>query len=387
MIGIAYLIDHLKVGGAQRHLLHVIRNLDRERYAPEIWVGPRDPGEMAPEFERAGVRVRSFGIDRSLWSTAALTSIRRVAAELRARQVPIVHGYLFEGNALAAVTGRLAGTPVVLTSKRSLDRYPRFDQRLAAIVSNRLSDRIVVNAESIARLIREHEFCPANKIVRIPNGVPMATRPPAARAEAPRIGMVGRLGWKKGYPHALEAVALLRTRYPNLEVEIVGDGTDRADLEALATRLALGDTVHFLGRREDVPDLLPRWSIYALSSVIEGMPNALLEAMAAGLAVVSTTAGGCGEVVTNGESGLLVPPADPRALADALDQLLSDPPLRERLGQNARTRVLQEFSLDAMMAAMDRLYVEALARRGLRLPPPAADRSVERLEAGRSPAA
>ncbi len=387
MIGIAYLIDHLKVGGAQRHLLHVIRNLDRERYAPEIWVGPSDPGELAPEFERAGVTVRSFGIDRSLWSAAALASIRRVAAELRSRHVPIVHGYLFEGNALAAVVGRLARTPVVLTSKRSLDRYARFDQRLAAIASNLLSDRVVVNAKSIGRLIREHEFCPTNKIVRIPNGVPLATGLPATRPEVLRIGMVGRLGWKKGYPHALEAVALLRTRYPNLEVEIVGDGADRAELEALATRLALSDTVRFLGRREDVPDLLPRWSIYALSSVIEGMPNALLEAMAAGLAVVSTTAGGCGEVVTDGETGLLVPPADPKALADALDRLLSDAPLRERLGRSARTRVLQEFSLDAMMAAMDRLYVAALARRGLPLPAPAADRSLEKLAAGPSPAA
>ncbi len=377
MIRVAYIVDHLKVGGAQRHLLHVARELDRNRYTPEIWVGPSDPGELVPEFERLGVPVRSFGIDRSLWSLASAASIRRVAREFHQRQIAIVHGYLFEGNVLAAATGRLGRVPVVLTSKRSLDRYARMDHRLAAFLSNRLSDAVVVNAEPIAELIRTHERCPEHKIVRIPNGVPLARIGDARDPDLLRIGMVGRLGWKKGYPHALEAFAQLRQRHPDLAVDIVGEGSERAALEELSARLGLDQTVRFLGRREDVPELLSGWAIYALSSVIEGMPNALLEAMAAGLAVVSTAAGGCGEVVVDGESGLLVPPGEPAAFAAALDRLLSDRGLRQRLGSHARQRALHEFSLDAMLAAMDQLYVKELTRAGLRVPASAADREAE----------
>lgn len=366
MIRIAYLVDHLAVGGAQSHLLQVVRGLDRDTYAPEMWTASADPGDLASTFEAAGVPVRSFGIEKTMLSPSTLSAAMRVGRDMRRRGVRIAHGYLFEGNVLAALVGRFGRLPVTIVSKRSLDRYDRLDRRLAAALSNRLADVVTVNAAAVRDLVAEHEWCPGSRMVLIPNGValPPRTARPRPRNDRPVVGMVGRLGWKKGYPHAIRAAALLRDRVPGVRFDIVGDGDMRAELEALVREAGLADTVRFLGQRRDVPELMAGFDCYALSSVIEGMPNALLEAMAAGLPVVTTSAGGSAEVVVHGESGLVVPPADPEALANAIATVLADPGRAARMGAAAEARARSTFGLEAMLATMDGLYRAQLARAG-----------------------
>jgi glycosyltransferase involved in cell wall biosynthesis len=379
MIRIAFVIDHLKVGGAQRHLVEVVRGLDRRVYAPEMWTAAAQPGDLAPVFERLGAPVRSFGIRSTMLHTRTLGAVSRVALELRRRDVQVVHGYLFEGNFLAALVGRRGRRPVTLVSKRSLDRYGRPDRRAAAWLSNRLADRVLVNATAVREIVVDHEWCRSDKIDLIPNGVDLPVRArgasrssPDARGDGPLVGMVGRLGWKKGYEHALEAFALLRDRVPGLRVDIVGDGSLRAEIESRIETLGLGDTVQLLGQRSDVPACLERFDCFVLSSIIEGMPNALLEAMAMSLPVVTTSAGGSAEVVEDGVSGLVVPPANPAALADAVGRLLADPALASRLAQAAERRVREHYSLDAMIRSMDGLYRRELARAGIHVPTPSA---------------
>jgi glycosyltransferase involved in cell wall biosynthesis len=382
MIRIAYVIDHLKVGGAQRHLVEVVRGLDRRVYAPEMWTAAEQPGDLAPVFERLGAPVRSFGIRSTMLHTRTLGAVSRVALELRRRDVQVVHGYLFEGNFLAALVGRRARRPVTLVAKRSLDRYGRPDRRAAAWLSNRLADRVLVNATAVRDVVVDHEWCRADKIDLIPNGVELPTRvrsasraAPDARGDGPLVGMVGRLGWKKGYEHALEAFALLRERFPGLRVDIVGEGDLRSELEGRIGRLGLDDTVQLLGQRSDVPAQLERFDCFALSSVIEGMPNALLEAMAMGLPVVTTSAGGSAEVVEDGVSGLVVPPANPAALAEAVGRILGDRALATRFGEAAERRVRDHYSLEAMLRLMDALYRRELARAGIPVPTPTAGSS------------
>src|SRR5581483_8843653 len=253
MIRIAFIIDHLRVGGAQRHLLQVVRGLDRSRYAPEMWTASTDPGDLGPVFERAGVPVRTFGIDATMLSPRMLAAALRVARDLRARGVQIAHGYLFEGNVLAALVGTLGRLPVTLVSKRSLDRYSRIDRRVAAWLSNRLADRVLVNAEAVRTLVEEHEWCSPARITAIPNGVdlpkPSADASAEPRSAGPVVGMVGRLSWKKGYEFAIDAAGLVRDRIPTARWDIVGDGPLRADLEARAAGDGLGEVVRFLGQR------------------------------------------------------------------------------------------------------------------------------------------
>jgi glycosyltransferase involved in cell wall biosynthesis len=236
----------------------------------------------------------------------------------------------------------------------------------------------------VRNVVVEHEWCPPERIELIPNGVALpASEAPSAvndaavipsaqtenrRADGPLVGMVGRLSWKKGYEHALDAAALLREHVPAVRFEIVGDGPLRGALEQQTANLGLEATVRFLGQRRDVPDLMRRFDCFVLSSVIEGMPNALLEAMALGLPVVTTSAGGSAEVVVDGESGFVVPPADPTALAGAIERVLADRALARRLGEQAARRVHERFSLAAMLGAIDALYRKELARAGIRLP-------------------
>lgn len=377
MIRVAYVIDHLRVGGAQRHLLEVVRGLDPGRYALEMWTASAEPGDLAPVFERSGVPVRSFGIRSTMLSWRTIEAVRRVAAELKRRGVHVVHGYLFEGNLLAALVGRTARLPVTLVSKRSLDRYDRLDRRIGAWLSNQLADRVLVNAEAVRNVVIEHEWCSPRRIELIPNGValptnldapgPAAADEPDPRGEGPLVGMVGRLSWKKGYDHAIDAARLLAERIPGLRFDIVGDGPLRGTLEQRVRDAGLEGTVRFLGQRRDVADLMRRFDCFVLSSVIEGMPNALLEAMALGRPVVTTSAGGSAEVVVDGESGLIVPPGDPGALAAAVERVLGNPTLARALGTCGERRVRERFSLEAMLAAIDSLYTRQLARAGVHL--------------------
>ncbi len=375
MIRIAYVIDHLRMGGAQRHLLQVVRRLDRRRYAPEMWTTSADRGELAADFEAEGVPVRSFEIESTLMSLRTLTACRRVAQDWRTRDIHIVHAYLFEGNLLATIAGRLAKRPVILISKRSLDRYERWDHRAAAWWCNRTATRVLVNAISVRNVVLEHEGCSPSVIEHIPNGVPLPdpTQIPEAptpeidpRGDGPLVGMVGRLGWKKGYEYALQAFAQLRDRVPGLRVDIVGDGDLRQELEAQAKELGLEGTIRFLGQQTDVARRMSTFDCYVLSSVIEGMPNALLEAMALGRPVVTTSAGGSAEVAIDGESGLVVPPRDADALSSAIERVLTEELLSERISRGAASRVKSQFSERAMLTALDTLYRREMTAAGLK---------------------
>ena len=172
------------------------------------------------------------------------------------------------------------------------------------------------------------------------------------------MGLVGRLVPAKAPDVFLRAVSLAAARVPGLRGLVVGDGPLRAELEAGARRLGLGDRVVFAGVREDVEELLPGLDALLFSSLREGLSMAMLEAMAAGVPVVATEVGGTPELITHGESGLLVPPGDPGRLADALIGLLEDPAGADGIRQAARRRVEERFSLARMTAAHEALYAE-----------------------------
>jgi glycosyltransferase involved in cell wall biosynthesis len=175
------------------------------------------------------------------------------------------------------------------------------------------------------------------------------------------VGSVGCLAPRKDYATLLDALALLRGRGRDFRVELVGDGPERAALEAHAASLGLSDRVRFLGERPDVDRLLPTMDVFVLSSREEGIPNALLEAMAAGRPSVATAVGGTPEVMRDGETGWIVPPRSPERLAAALEQALDDPAEAARRGDNARRYAREVLSIDAMVRRHEAFY-ESLAR-------------------------
>jgi len=367
---IEFVIDHLNVGGAQRHLVELLSGLDRKRFAIQVCTA-KPGGALSSTIERIGIPVRSFGLGSSLARPRTLAGILRMARRLRAERVGIVHGYLYLGNILGMLAGRLAGTPIRITGKRSLDCYPRRAQLSATRLANRFAHRILCNAEAVRRFVLEEERPQREKLAVIPNGIRLAAPPPAHARPAGiangalLVGTVGRLTWKKAYGDLLEAARLVRAAAANVELVIAGDGPLRAELEGQALQLGIRDHVHFLGEIHDVRALLAGLDVFVMSSVIEGMPNVLLEALAAERAVVVTRAGGMPEIVTHEQTGLLTPPADPQALADGVLRLLSRPEDRLRFGQAGRRLVESRFSAAGMVARYTRLYEELEIERAL----------------------
>jgi glycosyltransferase involved in cell wall biosynthesis len=214
---------------------------------------------------------------------------------------------------------------------------------------------------------------PRERITTIVNGIdPDRFQSPESRSELrqklnlptdrPVIISVGRLTRPKGYPYLLGALVLMASEARPLTL-IVGDGPDRHDLESQITRLKLEHDVQLLGNRRDVPDLLAAADLFVLASLWEGLPLALLEAMASGLPSVVTAVGENSKLIRDGTSGLLVPPADGPALADAIRRLLYQPLQRKRMGQAAREEVKRRFSIERCIKAHENLYEELLANK------------------------
>ena len=375
---IAYVIPRMSMGGAQRHLLQVLERLDRRRFTQVLCCLGTDRNDQHDLLDRAralGVPVLDAAVRdgaNALVRPHSLVRMGAIAAELRRRRVRIVHSYLFHANWFGTLAARLAGIPVVIVSKRSMDVYPRARDRWACRLVNRLADRVTAVAGAVRDHVHATEGCPLEKIVVIPNGIDAEARHRGAPAPVPVelpgigdgdrvVGTIARLVWKRGHEELLQAAALLRQADPAAKLVIVGDGPLRPSLEERARTLGLNGSVRFLGAIPDAARFLPRFDVFVLSSVLEGMSNALLEAMAAGRPAVATRVGGNTELVVDGETGFLVPPKDPQALADAVARLLRDPALARRFGEAARRRVESEFTLSTMVSRLEQLYDDLLA--------------------------
>jgi glycosyltransferase involved in cell wall biosynthesis len=368
---IEYVIDHLNVGGAQRHLVELFSGLDRRRFAPQVCVG-KAGGALTAAIEAMDIPVRSFGMGESLGEPHTARGLVSMARRLRAEHVQIVHGYLYMGNILGVLAGALAGTPIRLAAKRSLDRYPRPVQLHATRFANRFAHRIMCNAEAVRRFVQQEERPDPRKLAVIPNGISLATerpapqRPAGVRADTRLVGTIGRLTWKKAYDDLLQAARRVCAVRQDVEFVMIGDGPLRGQLEQQARELGIRDRVHFLGEIQDAPALLAGFDVFVLSSIIEGMPNVLLEALAAERPAIVTRAGGMPEIVTHEKTGLLASPARPDELATGILRLLADPDEARCLGRAGRHMVEQRFSSTAMIASFERLYDELAITHGVR---------------------
>lgn len=375
-IPILYAISRMNIGGAQRHLLEVLAHLDRRIFTPVLYcLQARPTDSFLAEARALGVEVLDGCVRGSIRGLCVISPILGLSAELKRRGVRLVHSYLFHANLLGTLAARLAQVPVALASKRSLDTYPRRMDRWACRVGNRLSDRVTVPAEAVKQHVHQEEGCPLEKIVIIPNGIDLnrvdgwadsgwahtRTHVPSG----PLVGTVGRLSQKKGQRDLLEAAAVVLNHVPQTRFLFVGDGPLRAELESRARELGVEGRVRFFGPAEDAPRILFQMDLFVLSSHMEGMPNALIEAMAAGLPVVATDVGGTADVVVNGHTGFLVPPRNPTRLAEAIVTLLKDRERARAMGAAGRARVESHFTTQTMVTRLEALYQELLTGKGV----------------------
>lgn len=321
----------------------------------------------------------------TLLGARAVRQMLRLAADLHKDGIRVLHSYNFYANAFSIPAARLAGVPCVVASIRDMGIYLTPMQRRVQKWVCGLADAIVVNAGAIRQWLIDQGY-PAHRIAVIRNGLDAphieTDRAAALGRElgipdgAAVVLMLARLNPQKGIEYLLEAAGRIRSRRPDTWFVIVGGeaipqargdaiaaGSYSARLAAIAERNGISDRVVFAGMRTDVNDFLARASVSVLPSLSEGLSNSILESMAAGVPVVATRVGGTPEIVEHRHTGLLVPPRDVEALADALLAVLGDPFLAKRLGERAKAQVALRFSFQRMYEETAALYRSVLARK------------------------
>lgn len=297
--------------------------------------------------------------------------VARFVVALRAARPDVFHAHLNWPLACryGLVAAVLARVPAVVATEHLFREIPWRRSILVQQIISAGVDRYIAVCHEVARRLRQTLRFPARKVQVVRNGIPLAPfeRPanPALRATLagatgrPIVLTTARLNEQKGHGYLLTAAVLV----PEATFVLAGDGPHRAMLEARARALGLESRVVFLGYRQDVPDLLASCDLFVLPSLFEGLPLSVLEAMAADRPVVATAVGGTDEAVIHGQTGLLVPPADPAALAAAIRTVLADPALAHRLAAAGKAQVHREFAVAGMVRRVTHIYDELLDSR------------------------
>ena len=371
---VLFVITTSDVGGTESMLRALAIGLDRSAFQP-IVCSLCPPGQAGQQVAAAGIPVFTLGMSSRPRLAELATASVRLARRIDDLGIDLVQSLLYRANALAGIAARLSRRrPVVVAGQRSLTPWSGWPAGLAARWTWGLTDRIVAVSEAVKRELEHTDRIAPDRIVVIPNGVDTnhydATSGTDARAQLgmdPRmtvVGGVGRLSREKGFDRLIASVALAHQQGARLHLVLAGDGPQRSALEEQARALQLDGHAHFFGVREDLRPFYAAMDVFVLPSLEEGSPNALLEAMACGRAVIASRVGGVDEIVRDEHSGLLVPPGAPAALTEAIIRVTADDALKQRLGAEARRRVHGRFSVARMVEGYTQLYRELLALRG-----------------------
>jgi glycosyltransferase involved in cell wall biosynthesis len=369
-VPVSLVITELDIGGAEKALVNLATRLDRTRWRPSvIALGPEGP--LAQPIRESGLTVDCLGVD----PRRPVVAIRRLASTLRRHDPALVQSFLFHANVAARVAALWAGRPRpwVLGGLRVAERQKRWHLWLDRMTA-RLSTGAVCVSEGVRRFSRDLGGWPDDRLTVIPNGIDVALFDFDAVDPVPRDSLeippgsflvlyVGRLHVQKGLPILLDAFEQVIDSRPDHDchLALAGDGPERDRLQNRVEGTSrLRGRVHLLGPRSDVPALLKAADLLVLPSIWEGMPNAVLEAMASRRAVVATRVEGSEDLVEPGKTGWLVPPGDPDALARALLDAASDRVRLRHFGELGRARVESKFTIEETVLGYERLWARIL---------------------------
>ncbi len=365
MLKVLQLIPTLDRSGAEKQMVLLARGLPRDRFQVEVATLTR-LGPLQVELEQAGIPVVTLGKRLKLDPLALV----RLVEFLKSRQFDVVQTWIFAANTYGRVAARLARVPIVITAEMAVDLWKGKSERWIDRRLARWCDRLVGNSHAVVDYYRTLGV-PDARLKMIYSGIaeeePPVVDPAAIRAEfgfaaeAPLVVFAGRLAEQKRVDDLLKALDLLQHVQPDLRTLIAGDGPLRSQLEETARLYRLEDRVRLLGHRDDVPRLMAAATLVVLPSAYEGLPNLVLEAMRFRKPVVATSAPGTTEVVVDGQTGVLVPVANPQLLARAIRDIVRDPEFARRLGAAGREHVATMFPVQAMIDDFATLY-EELAR-------------------------
>lgn len=364
---VLHVITGVDVGGAETQLLSLVDGLVDRGFDVTVAYLKGD-GELAEEFRTAGCDVKRIGIRADADPIGFLELLAHVARN----DYDVVHGHLFHGNVYGVTAATLAGVPHVVSSKHNdppfWDRQPYrtiHDATLSRV------DRVFPISESVREYLLATTSLTGENVQTIRYGLDptpfdavdehtvQTVRAEFVDDDRPLVGTVARLTEQKDLDTLLRAFATVHDTH-DAHLAIVGRGEEQTRLESLAKELNLTAAVTFTGFREDVPALMHAFDVFALPSRWEGLGVVFLEAMAAGTPVVASNTSAIPEVVAHGETGILCPPGDQAAFADAIASVLADPERAVRMGQAGRERLEAEFAVERMVDETATAYRELL---------------------------
>jgi glycosyltransferase involved in cell wall biosynthesis len=367
------LTTSLAPGGAETVVAQLAKALSSSGGEVRV-VSMLPPVAFSDELETAGVKVISLGMKAG---RPNLCGTLRLLSSVRDFQPDIIHGHMFHASILARLARILTGVPVVCTIHSEIECSHRKTSARFREWIYRLTDaacsRTTAVSERIRRRYVQERIVPSHRIEVIDNGVdPERFQPCPERRLRTRTALgwqdcfvwlaVGRLELAKDYPNLIAAFQKVREQYPFSKLAIAGDGRLRPQIEHLIQSTGLQAAVSLLGSRTDVPDLMNACDALVMCSAWEGGPLVLLEAGAAGRPVIATEVGAVPQIVLPGQTGLLVPPGEPAALAQAMTRLMMlEPKKLDQMGRNARRHIVDRFSLCSVHSRYMKLYEEVLA--------------------------
>jgi glycosyltransferase involved in cell wall biosynthesis len=372
-IKILFLLDSLYgIGGTEKHLFDVATRLDKNRF--QCIVCPiRFEQEYVDDFRAAGIRVILIPFER-VYGYAAMKQAARLYHILKEEQVDVFQSFNIDSDIYGGIIAKCAGVPVIISGRRDLGTYRRKHHLLAGRITNRFVTRFVAVCDAVGQLVAETEDISPSRISTVHNGIDpdVAARVDERQVKSLKekyhiseqsfvIGNVSHLRPEKGHSTFFEAILKIKAVISGLKVLVVGDGDLKPKFEKYVKDYGLSEIVIFSGYVDNVLEHVALMDICCLTPVSnEGFSNALLEQMTMGKAIIATDVGGNREAVIDGESGIIVPPLNVEALAEAMIRLYKNPPLRNEMGRAAKARVMEHFGIDKMISRMEQLYSKML---------------------------
>jgi glycosyltransferase involved in cell wall biosynthesis len=332
-------------------------------------------GPYVRSLREAGIPVHTVRLPQRYHLLKLVLAFFQIAAYLRRERVDLVHTHCTTPGFVGRFAARAANVPVIMHTAHGFyfDERSRRAKRLFFALLERLAglftDALLTQNRADLETARKYRIVPAERSHLIGNGIDLARfqiRPPLPPPDGqPTITCIARLEPVKNHPLLFEAVRRLWERGERFKVWLVGGGSLREEYQSLCGRMDYGHLIHFLGYRNDVPQLLAQTDILVLTSIMEGIPRAVLEAMAVGLPVVATRVTGTAEVVQHGQTGYLVELGDAEDLAARLGELLRRPQLRAEMGARGRQVALREFDETPVVESLKQIYRTLLLKKGL----------------------
>jgi glycosyltransferase involved in cell wall biosynthesis len=354
------MIDRLYPGGTETQLVALIRNFDPGRVKAYLCLLDGED-DLSRSLEPPHCPVLRLGV-RSLRRWHAVAKAWEFVRYLQRERIDVLQVYFPDSTYFGVPMGRFAGVPNIVRTRNNVNHWMTPTHRRLGRLLNRWITATVTNCEASRRAVIADEKPLPDTVIVLTNGVDLArfeSIAPLGANHHPggrRVGAVANLRPVKGLETLLEAAALLKPTYPDVTYEIAGEGDLRPTLQQRALALGLQEQWLLPGTIKDIPAFLGTLDVAVLCSHAEGMPNAILEYMAAGRPIVATAVGGTWQLIEDGVQGLLVRPGDAGALARALDRLLQDRTLASQLGAAARLRVEEKYSRGAMVRSFEEFY-------------------------------